>query len=158
MKLNLGCGNDFRYEKGWVNLDITKPCNVVADMDAGLPFMDQSFDLVWASHVLEHRADLRKMQRELARILKKGGELNIIVPHYLSSDAWGDPTHCRAFSEESFFGCFWPGFTAVDLQGKNYIKKGTGNKILWLHVNMRRNEVEMNEVNQLIGGRRFNKT
>jgi len=158
VQLNLGCGNDFRYEKGWVNLDITRPCNVVGNMDAGLPFKDQSFDMVWAAHVLEHRPDLRALQRELARILKRGGELNIIVPYYLSSDAWGDPTHCRAFSDESFFPCFWPGFTMVKLEGKKYTKQITGREVTWLHVKMKRNEVEMSEVNGLIGGKHFNKT
>jgi SAM-dependent methyltransferase len=158
LQLNLGCGHDFKYEKGWVNMDITRPCNLVADMDAGLPFKDQSLDLVWAAHVLEHRPDLRKTQRELARIVKIGGELNVIVPHYLSPDAWGDPSHCRAFSEESFFPCFWPGFTILEAESKSYTKSGTGNKIFWLHVRMKRNSVEMGEVNQLIGGRHFNKT
>lgn len=141
-----------------MNLDITQPCNVVGDMDAGLPFKDQSFDLVWAAHVLEHRPDLRKVQKELARILKRGGELNIIVPYFLSPDAWGDPTHCRAFSEDSFLSCFWPGFNVVEAQAKQYTKKGTGNKIVWLHVKMRRNEVEQREVNRQLSGRNFNKT
>jgi hypothetical protein len=84
--------------------------------------------------------------------------LNVIVPHYLSPDAWGDPTHCRGFSEESFFPCFWPGFTVVSLEPKEYIKRGTGNKVLWLHVKMVRNEVDMWEVNAAIGGNTFNKT
>jgi len=158
VNLNLGCGTDFRYSKDWVNLDITQPCNVKADIRMGLPFKNASLDMVWASHILEHLTDLRMMQRELARVIKHNGVLNVIVPHYLSEDAWGDPTHCRAFSPESFFPCFWVGFTVVSLEPKTYIKRGTGNKILWLHVKMVRNAVEMWEVNQQIGGNVFNKT
>ena len=158
MNLNLGCGTDFRYDKDWVNLDITQPCNVKADIRQGLPFKSDSFDLVWASHILEHLPDLRMMQRELARVIKHKGELNVIVPYYLSPDAWGDPTHCRGFSEESFFPCFWPGFTVVSLEPKSYTKRGTGKQVLWLHVKMIRDALEMWEVNAAIGGNNFNKT
>lgn len=158
MRLNLGCGNDYRYDRDWVNLDITKPCNVMADIRQGIPFKSASLDMVWASHILEHLPDLRAMQRELARIIKYKGVLNVIVPYYLSSDAWGDPTHCRAFSEESFFECFWAGFTAVSVTMKQYIKQGTGNKIHWLHVILVRNAVELWEVMRDIGGNTFNKT
>jgi SAM-dependent methyltransferase len=153
----LGSGNDFRYSKDWVNLDITRPCNVVADIRDGLPFKNSSLDMVWASHILEHLPDLRMMQLELARVLKHKGVLQVIVPYYLSPDSWGDPTHCRAFSEESFFTCFWVGFTVVSMETKSYTKRGTGNKVLWLHVKMVRNEVELHEVKQEIGGNNFNK-
>ena len=158
MKLNLGCGNDFRYEKGWVNFDITRPCNVIGDMDSSLPFKDKSFELVWAAHVLEHRQDLRRLQRELARIIKQKAELKIIVPYYLSPDAWGDPTHCRAFSEDSFLTCFWPGFTLARIEAKKYMKRGTGRDILWLHADLVRNEVPLYDVDRQIGGRNYNKT
>lgn len=156
-RLNLGGGQDYRYGKGWVNLDITKPANVIADMDVGLPFTDASFDYVLTSHVLEHRQDLRKLQMELARIVKRGGELEIVVPHYLSPDAWGDPTHCRGFSEESFQPCFWPGFTIQMVEGKRYTKTWTKSQVMWINVKMKRNEVEMSEIHQRIGGRNFQK-
>ena len=107
LKLNLGCGNDYRYDKSWVNLDITPPCSVRADIRKGLPFQSRSFNLVWASHVLEHVPDLRRLQKELARVIKTGGLLKAVVPYYLSPDAWGDPTHCRAFSEEAFMSVYW---------------------------------------------------
>jgi ubiquinone/menaquinone biosynthesis C-methylase UbiE len=156
MKLNLGCGNDFKYEKGWVNLDITRPCNIKADMDVDLPFKDQSFDLIWASHILEHRHDLRKIQRELARVIKKGGELNVIVPYFLSTDAWGDPTHCRAFSEESFFGQYWPGFIVISVSGKKF-EKNKDSRVMWLFAKLVRNELPQREVDRLLSGRIFNK-
>lgn len=142
MNLNLGSGDDFKYGKDWINLDLTKPCSVIADVTKPLPFKKESLDMVWASHILEHVPDLCSLQIELARILKRKGELNVIVPYYLSPDAWGNPTHCRAFSEESFLVCFWPGFTITNVEMKPYVKRGTGSKVLWLHVKMFRNEVE----------------
>lgn len=157
MNLNMGCGTDFRYNKDWVNLDITEPCNVRADIRQGLPFRNASLDMVWASHILEHLPDLRMMQLELARVLKFKGILNIIVPYYLSPDAWGDPTHCRGFSEESFMTCFWVGFAVMSMESNTYTKRGTGGKVLWLHVKMVRDAVELSEVRQRIGGRNYNK-
>lgn len=111
--LNLGCGND--YVDGWVNLDGDK--NVKADIhkDLEIPatlrtIKDQAFDIIYAAHILEHIHNLVELKNELTRILKPGGIIIVIVPNYLSPDAWGDDTHCRAFSKESFLMSFWPGF------------------------------------------------
>jgi len=114
LAVNLGCGND--YIDGWINIDADpdmKPdilCNL--DMEhVNIPLPDNSMDLVYAMHILEHIRYLPELKRELCRILKPGGEIWVSVPHYLSTDAWGDDTHCRAFSVQSFFVNFWPGFT-----------------------------------------------
>ena len=158
MKLNLGCGNDFRYDKDWVNLDLTQPCNVIADATAPhLPFKDESFELVWAAHILEHISDLVALQRELARIVKRWGKLCIIVPYYMSPDAWGDPTHCRAFSIQSFMECFWPGFHPGSLVVREYTKRGTGEKCKWIHCDMHRNGLEYWEIERDHGPRSFQK-
>lgn len=45
-----------------------------------LPFADGSYDLVFASHVLEHVLDDRKAIREIRRILAEGGVAIIPVP------------------------------------------------------------------------------
>jgi predicted SAM-dependent methyltransferase len=119
-KLNLACGADYKH--GWTNLD--NDARVIADVGVdldtmhlydgefhiGLPFESGMFDLIYAAHILEHITHLQELKTELYRILKPGGDLVCIVPHYLSVDAWGNPTHCRAFSLDSFHvGQFWPG-------------------------------------------------
>ena len=157
MKLNLGCGKDFRYNKSWVNLDVTMPCNVAADMCDGLPFKDKVFNLIWASHILEHIRDLRMIQRELARIIVIGGLLNVIVPYYLSPDAWGDPTHCRAFSEQSFMSCYWVGFSPLNMERKKYTKRGTNQEVQWLHVELQRTAIEYWVVQAALSGNNFTK-
>jgi SAM-dependent methyltransferase len=53
--------------------------------DTGLPA--NSFDAVFASHVLEHVRDDRAALAELARILKPGGVLVVMVPLV---DAWDE--------------------------------------------------------------------
>ena len=112
--LNLGCGKEYYDDAGWVNLDGDPniKCDVVFDLDQKnitLPFKDSSFDIVWASHIFEHIWYLRDLKLDITRILKPGGQLTFIVPYYKFPDAWGDDTHCRAFSESSLLGYLWPG-------------------------------------------------
>ncbi|MBK9638573.1 MAG: class I SAM-dependent methyltransferase [Bacteroidetes bacterium] len=45
-----------------------------------LPFADQSFDMVYSSHVLEHIPDRSKALKEIYRVLKPGGIHFCVVP------------------------------------------------------------------------------
>jgi SAM-dependent methyltransferase len=101
-KLNLGCGRDIR--PGFVNLDLVKMpgLDVVADLEAFLPFRDDSFDEIFSSHVLEHVRELIPLLGELARICRAGGVLRIEVPHLSFFGAYTDPTHKRFFGYHSF--------------------------------------------------------
>lgn len=112
--LNVGCGHD--YIEGWINIDgdINVDPDYVVELDSKdvrFPFEDNSMDLIYACHILEHIHHLPELKREFARVLKPGGAMLVVAPHYLSPDAWGDDTHCRAFSFHSFYVTFWPGFT-----------------------------------------------
>lgn len=49
-----------------------------------LPFKNNSFDLIVATEVLEHVADLEKTVSELKRIIKPGGFILVSVPTYLN--------------------------------------------------------------------------
>jgi len=158
MHLNLGCGHDFRYDREWVNLDITPPANVLGDINEGLPFKAASFSLVWASHILEHIKELRMLQAELARVTEMGGNLKIIVPNYLSPDAWGDPTHCRAFSKESFQSCYWVGFNPVELEIKTMKKRPWMHGVDWIFATLRRNAIPYSQIRAEITGRHSVKT
>lgn len=55
--------------------------SVKADLTR-LPFRTGEFDLVYASHVLEHIPDDAAALREIRRILKKGGMAILPVPFY----------------------------------------------------------------------------
>ena len=46
-----------------------------------LPFLDDSYDLVYASLVLEHVNDDKEAIREICRVLKPGGDGNSTNPH-----------------------------------------------------------------------------
>lgn len=81
-KLNLGCGT--RYRPDWVNVDFTSTNEAViaADLTEGLPFRDQSFDVVYHSHLLEHIAKDKAANfiEECYRVLRPNGILRVVVP------------------------------------------------------------------------------
>lgn len=66
------------------------------------PFDDNSFDVVYASHVLEHLPDNIRVMEEIYRVAKPAAKVVIRVPHYTGRSAWGDPTHIRAYSAHQF--------------------------------------------------------
>lgn len=52
--------------------------------------------------MLEHIPDLLTAMSNCLRLLKPGGTFHIYVPYDLSLGAWQDPTHIRAFNENSW--------------------------------------------------------
>lgn len=60
------------------------------------------FSTIIANDVLEHIPDLVTAMTNCKDLLCKGGEMHIHVPYDLSLGAWQDPTHVRAFNENSF--------------------------------------------------------
>jgi len=116
IRLNLGCGED--YIEGWCNVDYgqTVKCDINVNLDdhmLRLPWDDGVVDAICVYHLLEHIKHLPKLKTEIARVLRTDGLLSVLVPNYLSLDAWGDDTHIRAFSMHSFMGMYWPGLSAV---------------------------------------------
>jgi SAM-dependent methyltransferase len=47
-----------------------------------LPFDEGSFDLVWASEVIEHVADTERFIGEVRRVLRPGGTLALTTPYH----------------------------------------------------------------------------
>lgn len=82
--LNLGCGNHYSKEEIWTNLDfISTGEGVIAhNLLNGIPYPDNTFDVVYHSHLLEHfsKADGAKLLKECHRVLKPGGILRIAIP------------------------------------------------------------------------------
>lgn len=80
--LNVGCGS--RFHPDWTNLDLVAahPSVLAHDVRRGIPFPENSFEVVYHSHVLEHMetSDARKFIGECVRVLKPGGVLRMAVP------------------------------------------------------------------------------
>lgn len=112
IKLNLGCGR--KLLPGYINCDIAE--SIKADKHFNLecfpyPFDDNSVDKILMDNVLEHLTDVIATMKELHRILKRGGIVEIYVPYGKSDWALQDPTHKHYFTERSMdyfaegFGC-----------------------------------------------------
>lgn len=82
IKLHIGCGTNVL--PGWLNIDrVTRAPGVVTNIDAtALPFPDASVTAILAEHVFEHFTftEERAVWREVARVLRPGGELVLEVP------------------------------------------------------------------------------
>src|SRR5690242_7915504 len=80
--LNLGCGQ--RFHSAWINVDhVPSDSSVIQhDLAQGIPFPNNSFDVVYHSHLLEHfsRPEGARFLKECSRVLKPGGLLRIAVP------------------------------------------------------------------------------
>ncbi|SOD81198.1 class I SAM-dependent methyltransferase [Spirosoma fluviale] len=80
--LNLGCG--YRYQTGWTNVDyVSTGDGVLAhNLLQGIPFSENSFEVVYHSHILEHfsKADGKQFIQECYRVLKPNGTIRIAVP------------------------------------------------------------------------------
>ncbi len=89
---------------GYVTLDrFNTFVGVEADLKA-LPFADHQFDVVLASHVLEHVADDRPALAELARVLVPGGRASIMVPFDANRDTYEDPAITTPAGRLAAFG------------------------------------------------------
>jgi SAM-dependent methyltransferase len=114
LSLNLGSGKDWRKDcinadiqarnkPDWV-LDITQvPWGETINTRLGDFQVERGmFNLIIANDVLEHIPDLVAAMTNCKDLLASGGEMHIHVPYDLSYGAWQDPTHVRAFNENSF--------------------------------------------------------
>lgn len=86
-KVQFGSGGNIIA--GWENYDQD------IDISKKLPFADKIVDLIFAEHVVEHitSCDAYRFLEECYRILKPGGEINIIVP---------DPTKIEKDQTEAY--------------------------------------------------------
>jgi predicted SAM-dependent methyltransferase len=83
MGLNLNLGSGKRDLVDFINIDAVKQTDmtVVGDI-LHLAYADGSVDKIFSEHVFEHldRADGERFFSECSRMLKQGGDLEIIVP------------------------------------------------------------------------------
>lgn len=82
MKLNLGCGKDYR--PGWVNVDTSRQvkADFYFDLRKKFPFKDNQFEFILAQDVLEHftKEEGLRFLRECWRVLKLKGKIQIRTP------------------------------------------------------------------------------
>lgn len=87
----------------YLTLDRGNPgAGINADI-TDIPFSDDSFDIIYCSHVLEHVDDDRKALFELSRVLNPDGWVVILVP-IISSTTYEDPTVTKPEDREKVYG------------------------------------------------------
>ena len=158
-KINLGSGKD--YKIGFLNLDINPNTNpdIVIDLSKIINFplvlnskfhgnvtlQENKFIEIIAIDVLEHVQNLDLLMTNCLKLLSVGGKLIISVPYELSYGAWQDPTHVRAFNQNSwiyytdwfwYLGWFDYKFDLLELNfipsalGKELIDKNTDKDVI----------------------------
>jgi predicted SAM-dependent methyltransferase len=80
--LNLGCG--ITWHPDWTNVDFVSTGEGIMahNLLKGIPFKDESFEVVYHSHVLEHmpKTYAEDFIRECYRVLKPGGMIRVVIP------------------------------------------------------------------------------
>lgn len=101
--LDIGCGNRKQLDSA-IGVDCHRldAVDVITHIEDGLPFAADVIDHVYAIHFLEHIDDLLRVMNEVHRVLKPGGVLHVMVPHWRCANAVADPTHRRLFHPQTF--------------------------------------------------------
>lgn len=96
MKIDLGCGPN--KKEGYIGIDAISFPGVDHVVQLGrepLPFADGTVEAAHASHFMEHLTAVERCQlmNELYRVMRPGAQMTMLVPHWGSHRAYGDPTH-----------------------------------------------------------------
>ncbi|MFC1843566.1 methyltransferase domain-containing protein [Thermodesulfobacteriota bacterium] len=103
IKLELGAGTN-RGIAGWTYADVNENCDLILNLEAPIPFPDNSVSEIYSSHLLEHfhYHSLVNFLKECLRILKPGGLFNAAVPNakiymeaYQHPEAFDADTFCQ---------------------------------------------------------------
>ena len=101
--LDVGCGTD--KVQGAIGIDIVDlpGADLVHDLNEfPWPFNDEEFDVIYMNDIIEYLNNTIKVMEECYRLLKPGGKLHIRVVYWNHKYAFSDPTHVKAFTENSF--------------------------------------------------------
>jgi len=95
-------------------------------IDGPLPFEDNSFDVVWASELIEHVADTARWLSEVRRVLAPGGRLLVTTPSHgrlrvalFGVERFSEPLgdHLHLYTKTSLRGLLHEfGFSSVDVR------------------------------------------
>jgi SAM-dependent methyltransferase len=109
--LSLGSSANHSFDPNgkqqWINLDMNpkaKPDVIHNLNELPLPFADDMFDCVLATHIFEHleKTQWVKVVADIHRILKPNGTMIAVTPHGSSDVALGMAQH-----KQAFFECTW---------------------------------------------------
>jgi SAM-dependent methyltransferase len=112
----------FRNQKNiyYTTTDLLSPlADVKADI-CNLPFDDNTYDVIFCNHVLEHIPDDTKAMQELFRVLKPGGMAILQIPQDLNrTTTFADDTIVDQKQRAKIFGQY----DHVRVYGRDYFDK-----------------------------------
>jgi SAM-dependent methyltransferase len=92
--LDVGCGINKKAGAIGIDRNPASCADVLCELDRfPYPFRDSSFDSLQAVHVIEHVSDVIRTMEEFHRLVRAGGEVLIVTPHYTDFSSFCDPTH-----------------------------------------------------------------
>ena len=108
--LELGCGNRKRIPDA-IGIDILdyECVDIVGDaVEVLREIPDATVDMISSHHFLEHVTNLDILLQEVTRVMRIGGRLEVVVPHFSNPYYYSDPTH------KNFFGLYTFSYSADD--------------------------------------------
>lgn len=115
-KMQIGSGKSWKFDQFNIDIDARWKPDYVFDLNQAFPFEQPiqtwrfgeitlpkgHFNYILSEHVFEHVHNLVNAMQTCLDLLSDGGILEVEVPYDLSYGAWQDPTHVRAFNENSW--------------------------------------------------------
>ncbi len=108
--LDIGCG-PLKKKQDWIGVDLldSEGVDLVGDIyEIVKAIPSGTIDEVHSFHFFEHIPDIPSLLKELHRILKPEGFIEIVVPHFSNAYFYSDYTH------KSFFGLYSFSYMAAD--------------------------------------------
>jgi SAM-dependent methyltransferase len=124
LRIDLGCGPS--KAPGFLGVDRfpLEGVDMVADLNKSLPFADNSVDLVYASHSLEHIQDLMFTMSEVYRICKHRAQICIVAPYNEQKLNVANPYHYQVFNEHT--SRFWTTHPLTEVDPADYYHPHAG--------------------------------
>lgn len=110
--IDIGCG-DHKVVPEAVGLDISCPHADIQCPANDLPFSDDSVDVVFSAHCLEHIENDWEALREWWRVLKPGGRIILYLPHRDVFPIEANPDHRHRYIGEDIH------YMLARMQGSN---------------------------------------
>jgi SAM-dependent methyltransferase len=92
-----------RLASGYLTADLFSPAAMVKMDITDIQYGDDTFDVIYCSHVLEHVPDDRRAMREFRRVLKPHGWAVLLVPIVISR-TFEDPSITDPAERAKLFG------------------------------------------------------
>ena len=97
--LDIGCGVNKVPNTVGMDIDPASHADIIHDLNVyPYPIAENSFDHVYATHIIEHLDDPKKFLQEIYRILKPGGRAFLATPHFSCYVAYAEPQHKLFYS------------------------------------------------------------